>query len=407
MRTLRERVEQDPVKYYLLLVYVFTAFFLVLLGIIGGTTFVSANHLVGSMFNSTNVSTMSSDISTFYGFHINLDFLAAMITLFGGFGGFCYLFFSIRDNKFSQKDEFQYAFEGFSTIILFLDVFLFVSLFSGTWQTQKIIEIFYLIAFPLIAVIFAIPFIIIFNSIEENYEHRISIINFLRKSENKIIISPKIDPVSRAIFKSYETFSVYIFILLIGMIFYGILQDFNPITIISMILFSLIIFSGYARLISLKSSTSDIELLNRGIHSSNVNNNQSCHFSNVFILKESVDYFTILTNRLGENKIFTLSKGCICTIRDNEYEIFKEKTHPLAIWILTRTVRIVLTMVVFYAIFEILVYFIPTKQNWILFFAILIVSLFISVYSIHRMKMRVDDRIEKLVESIQRIIEIK
>lgn len=407
MRSLRERVDENPVKCYLLLTYSFTLFFLVLFMIIMGTVYISMNHLMGSFFNTVNMSALSSDVSTSSLFHINLDFLASMITLFGGFGGLCYLFFSIREGKISQNERFQYVFEGFLIVILFLDVFLGISLFTGTLQTQKIIEMGFLIAFPIIAVIFSIPFRIVFNTIEENYEHRVAIVNFLRKSNEKIIISPKIDPVSRAIFRSDETFSAYIFILLIGMIFYGALQNFNPLTIISTILFSLIIYIGYSRLISLSSSTTDIELIKQEDRERNPDGRNSLGLSNIFVLKESSDFFTVLTKKHGVDKILTISKNCVCSIRDHEYEIFKEEEHPFAIWVLTRLVRTLLTLIAFSVIFGFLVSFIPTKQSWILFFIVLLSSLFISIYGVYRMRKWIDGSIETLFQSINKIFKEK
>lgn len=407
MRSLKELVDTNPVKCYLLLIYSITLFFVVLFVIIMGTIYISMNQLIGSFFNTVNMSVLSSDSSTSSLFHINFDFITSMITLFGGFGGFCYLFFSIPEGKISQSDKFQYIFKGFLIVILFLDVFLGISLITGSFQTPKNIEMGFLIAFPIIAVMFAIPFGIVFNTIEENYEHRVAIINFLRKCDDKIIISPKIDPVSRAIFQSDETFSMYIFILLIGMIFYGALQDFNPLTIISTILFSLIIYIGYSHLISLGSSTSDIELIKQEDQKKNPDDRHSLRLSNIFILKESSDFFTVLTKKQGEDKILTISKYCVCSIRDHEYEIFKEEKHPFAIWILTRLVRTFLTLIAFSVIFGFLVSFIPTKQSWILFFIVLLSSLFISIYGVYRLRKWIDGSIETLFQSINKIFKEK
>jgi hypothetical protein len=396
MSNFRTKVEQNPVKYYSWLIFSFTLFFIGLILIVGTTTIISFNQLVESFFNSANMSVVSSIASNpSSGQIINMNFLASMITLFGGFGGFCYVFFSIRDGKFSNKDELVYSFEGFLIIILFLDALLFASIISGKWYAPKITELIFLLALPIFAIIFSFFFKIVFSSIEENYNQRISIIKFLEKSDDKIVISPIFDTTVRDLIRNFESYTFYIFLLLVGMIFLGIFQDFNPLTIISSILFSLIILIGYSRLITLKTPTSNIKLISRVSPKISASDSFNEDFSNIFIVSESADFITILSNKQEDKKIQSFSKNCICSIQDNWYEIYEEKKHPIALWYLTRTIRSTLTILAFYVVFLVLKTFIPTKESWILFFVVLIVSIIVSIYAIHRLKTIIDSTIEK------------
>jgi hypothetical protein len=398
MKKFQSNVEKNPLKYYSILILLFTLFFIGLILVIGWTTLISFNHLVETMFNSINMTVVSSNAQISPENNvIDLNFFTSLIALFGGFGGFCYVFFSIRDGKIS--DNLRYAFEGFLSIILFLDVLLFISLISGKWQTPKMGELIFLLAIPLIAIIFGYLFRVIFNTIEENYHARISIIKFLKKNDDNVVISPFIGNIVREINQNYETYSFYIFLVLVGMIFLGIFQNFNPLTIISSILFSFIIFIGFSRLIMLKTPTADIVLIRRQNPEILTPLDLSLpDFSNIFILAESSDYITILTNKNDEKKILSFSKNCICSVRDNWYEIYEERTHPIAVWFTTRAIRTLLSTISFYFIFVILTSFISTKQSWALFFIVLIVSLILGIYTIHLMKRRVDKLIETFLK---------
>jgi NADH:ubiquinone oxidoreductase subunit K len=394
MKKFRNQIQDSPLKYYSWLIISFTLFFVGLIAVIGATTLVSFNHFVEVMFNSTNMSVISSFSQTNSSEHlIDMNFLASMITLFGGFGGFCYVFYSIRDGKLPDKEEIANSFEGFLIIILFLDILLFISLISGKWDTPKIFELAFLLVLPCIAIGYGFIFSPIFNSIEENYVHRKSIIEFLKKTDDNIVISSTIDASLRDLVRNFELYSTYIFLLLIGVIFFGIFQNFNPFTIISSILFCLIMYSGFSRLIMLKIPTSNIQLIQRY----NSELGSSSEFSDVFILKESSDYITILTNKEDDKKIVSFSKNCVCSIHDNNYEIHEDKQHRVGIWILTRALRIVLIMIAFYIIFKIFGFFFPINRNWVLFFLELIFSLLGGIFIIHVMKKSIDDIIEKVI----------
>ena len=326
-----------------------------------------------------------------------------MIALFGGFGGFCYVFFSIQDGSFSEKKEILYGFWGFLIIILFLDTFLLLPLIAGSWQSQKFFELSFLLVFFIVTLTIAFFFNLVFYTIEENYENRISIINFLKKNDQKNVVSHFFDSLSREIIRKNDIFVTYVFLLMVSMIFFGIIMNFNPLSIISMILFSLAIFNGYSRLILLKEPPSNIELIkqNPSLLISSINYTPPVRLSNIFILKESNGFLTILTKKENDRKIITFSKNCICSIQDNEYEIFEEKNYPLFNLIIKRILRFVLSIISFYVAFVILKFFFLPTQDWIIFLSVLSFSIIVGFCFIYRIRVQIDDQIEKIINFLK------
>lgn len=316
------RIKNNPIQWYLGIILIITAFYSFLLIPIFGTAYTSLNNENTLIFNITETSYLTSIIyNPASDNQINFEFVASIIVLIGGFGGFCYIFFLFCDSYISEK-KVTSGFFGLYLLTFIIDiVYLNHILFEETKEFEK----FFLISLIVVSFIILCITILVLKEIKKNYENRKSIINFLKNVEQKPVTFKFIETISRMIIKNYELFIGYILLLTFSIICYGFLKGFNILSIISTILFCLLILHGYSQLILMKIPSVNIELKkqNNSLISSIINHNPHEILNDVFILNYSEDTLKILKNK--ENEIIEISKYCICSIQNNDYEIYTEK----------------------------------------------------------------------------------
>lgn len=373
-----DKVKKNPIMFFIIIlfgitIFLFTSFIIALV-----ISYNPTISVVSSFFNQTNVSTTldffisttangskgqvnSSVNSSFFNNTFSIDSISSMIALLGSFGIFAYLFYSIKEGTISKTEnkKLLYGFLSSMGIIIFLVVIVFSSFFQGRFPNEKYLEIFVLLFFLIFTMIVAYFFDIIFNAIEENYDNRVAIIDFLEIQNSKEVIWQPIDNFVRFIVYANNFSSYFIFILICLIPIVGILIGLNLLSIIFIEIMIFTLFSGYCRLISLCKSDSNITLNNR--LSLKQYSFSSKYLSKVFFLpSQDDDYFKILTKK----GYITILKNEVITIHDNELVIFKGKTKlsPLNIWV-KRFVRFVLSSILAYFFFLIIFY----ATVWIVF----------------------------------------
>jgi len=188
--------------------------------------------------------------------------------------------------------------------------------------------------------------------------------------------------------------------------FFGIIEGFNFLTTISIILMNLLILNGYSQLIHLAEPNADIELIKQNDPLPSLTTtifSTPKRFSSVFILRDSTDYMTILTDNSNNNEIITISKSCICSIHDNEYQIFRESGFPFGKKAWKLLVYVILVPLLFWVIFKILGLFLFPTQDWGVFFFVLIISIILALIVIWIFRKKINhyfDKIFALIESL-------
>ena len=378
MSKIKEMIKKNPIKSYLILILAITSFYFILLFIFLGIACIPLCNQTNSMLNLTETSHILAIVYTPSSETIiNLEFLASIIVLLGGFGGFCYIFFSFCDSYISEK-RIIYGFIGFYLIISIIDIFILL-LFNF-----EIIELFFLLGFFIVTLIIARITSFVLDEIENNYENRNLIIKFLRRDEPEPVLSNFFDSISRKIIEDYEKTTFYIFLLLILIVYFGYLMDFNILSIISAILFCLLILHGYSQLVLIKKPSTNIELKkeNRSfIFPSAATTASYVTLNNVFILNDNGDFLKILKNNENKSEIIKISKYCICSIQDNDYEIYikdnpLDKIYKKILMFFIYVIAILFVFLIIYSLFEL--FFFPTKSN-IISLSIFFISLGISI----------------------------
>ena len=372
MLDFKEKISKNPKKYFILTLIAVVVILSISLII---TLFNSYNPtiiFVSSFFNKTNVSTTAnffvettgnySKIETNCSIdnsiqhqNFSLDSISSIIAILGAFSLLAYFFHSIKEGTLSkiENKKMVYGFEGGMGLAIFLTAIVLVSFMQGRLSFEKDIEFFGVLFFLIITVIVAAWFIVVMDEFEENYSNRTSLIDFLEINDAREIIWQPIDNFTRYIIKIKDFFSKGIFLLILLIPVFGIIEGLNLLSIVVIEIMIFALFSGFCRLITLCESSSDISL-NREFYSEQFSF-ASKILLKVFILPSQEEgYFKILTKK----GYLTISKSEVITIHDNEVMIFKgkDKLFSLNIWI-RRFFRFVIS-IVFAWIFYLMIFFV-------------------------------------------------
>ena len=369
MINLKDKVVENPIKFFILtLIGIFIFLFIVFI-ITLDISYKPTINTVSSFFIKTNVSTTldffisssvnnsinpvdSSTNSLFSSFNFNS--VSSLLALIGSLGFFSYFFYSIKEGTLSKTDnkKILYGFFGFMIIIFLFIAIVFVSSFQAKFPIEKQYEIIGLFIFLFFTALIAALFKNVNDEIEENYENRTKIIDFLEIKNPKVVFWQPIDNFSRYIVLNNDFFSTFVFILIYLIPISGILIGLNLISIIFIEIMIFAIFSAFCRLIKLCEGYSNITL-NHQLYSREYSFSSE-DLSKVFFLPNLEDsYFKILTKK----GYITILKNEVITIHDIDVIIFKEKGKllPLNIWI-KRIVRFVLSAVAAYIFYLVLLF---------------------------------------------------
>ncbi|MFA4825425.1 MAG: hypothetical protein WC593_09755 [Methanoregula sp.] len=368
----QENVKKSPISFFVLLL-IGIAVFLVICYVMA--LFISFNptiSVVSSFFNKTNISTtqdffintqvnvsqdqVNTTVNNSFFNNSSFNLISPIIALLGSFGVFAYLFYSIKEGTLSKTEnkKLLYGFLGGMGIIILLIAIVFTSFFQGKFPSEKYFEIIGLFVLFLFMAVIAYFFMLIFDAIEENYDNRMAIVDFLEIKNSKEVIWQPIDNFARCIVYVHNFLSYNVFVLICLIPVVGILTGLNLLSIIFIEIMIFTLFSGFCRLVSLCDNTSNITL-NHRLYSKQFSFS-SKHLSNIFFLPSfDANYFKILTKK----GYITILKNEVITIHDNEIVVFKgkEKLSPLNIWI-KRIVRFVLSSIL--AFFFFLIFFFAT-----------------------------------------------
>lgn len=306
-----------------------------------------------SFNNSTNFTTINTS-AVIYNYGNNssgIETISSIIGLLGFFAVFAYLFYSIKENTLlnNENQRLRIGFLIGIFIVVFLIGFIFSAFNKGNFLIIKYMEISGLIGLLIITVIFAVYFHEIHNQIEENYQNRIRLLNFLEIQDSIPIISQPIDNLCRYIVLKHEFISNVVLIAIVLIPIYGVIVGLNLLSIIFLELINLLLFNGFCRLISLCCGSSNITLKSR--LSTTEFSYCSKFIRNIFFLPSFEEsHFKILT---GKGSI-SISKNEVVCIHDNELIIFKgkEKLLPLNIWA-RRAIRFTLLLISSYILYNI------------------------------------------------------
>lgn len=377
MISLKERIKENPIKFFIIIligIFIFLSIsFVITLGISYNPTI----NVVSSFFNKTNISTTldffisspvnnstsqgnisasSSSNGPLYNNTLNFDSISSIIALLGSFGVISYLFYSIKEGTLSKTDNKKlfYGYLGFLGIIIIFIAIVIASLIQGKFPIGKQFEIISLIVFLFFTLLIAALFKEVNDEIEENYKNRSKLIEFLEVQNSDAVIWQPIDNFARLIVLHNDFFSIYVFVLICLIPVLGILIGLNLLSIIFFEIMIFTIFSGFCRLIRLCDENSEITL-NRQPYSWQ-DSYFSENLSKVFFLTSYDDYYFKILTKKG---YISILKNEVITIHDNEVIIFKGKENlsPLNIWI-KRMVRFVLSSIIAYIFYLILLFFI-------------------------------------------------
>lgn len=261
-----------------------------------------------------------------------LDSISSIIAILGFLGVVAILFHSIKERSLLNSENRNILYVFLSCIIiaiLFISIII-ISFLQGKLASIKIFEIVGLGIVFIITIVIAFYFKIAFEGIEENYQNRKKLIEFLEVHDSSSIISQPLDNLTRLIIANNDMLSFFVFFLICLFPIFGFSVGLNLLSIIFVELMIFLNFNGFCRLIELCQNDSNITLKTQLV---------STEFSlwsrflfNVFFLKsDDANYFTILTKK----GYITILKEEISFIHDNEIIVFKgkEKLLKMNIWV--------------------------------------------------------------------------